>query len=131
MVTIDVIANDSDPDGTIDPTTVEVADDPDNGTALVDDTDGSIMYVPDPGFAGNDVFTYTVRDNEACVSNEASVTVTVQEVADERVEERLLDLLLPSGEERDGIPAAFVVSPRGEALDQRPAPDEEDEEALK
>jgi ATP-dependent HslUV protease ATP-binding subunit HslU len=55
----------------------------------------------------------------------------VQDMADERVEERLLDLLLPSGEEKGATPAAFVVSPRGEAQDRRPAPEQEDEEELK
>jgi ATP-dependent HslUV protease ATP-binding subunit HslU len=83
---------------------------------------------------------YVGRDVESIVRDLVDIAVNMargeredetQDLADERVEERLLDLLLPSGEERSGAPAAFVVSPRGEALDQRSAPDEEDEEALK
>jgi ATP-dependent HslUV protease ATP-binding subunit HslU len=83
---------------------------------------------------------YVGRDVESMVRDLVDIAVNmvrgeredeVQDLADERVEERLLDLLLPSSEERGAAPAAFVVSPRGEALDQRPAPEEEDEEALK
>lgn len=82
---------------------------------------------------------YVGRDVESMVRDLADIAVNmvrgeredeVQDMADERVEERLLDLLLPPPEERGAGPA-FVVSPRGEALDQRPAPEEEDEEALK
>ncbi|UCC82072.1 MAG: ATP-dependent protease ATPase subunit HslU [Gemmatimonadota bacterium] len=83
---------------------------------------------------------YVGRDVESMVRDLVDISVNmvrgeredeVQDVADERVEERLLDLLLPRGEEKSAAPAAFVVSPRGEALDQRPQPEEEDEEALK
>jgi ATP-dependent HslUV protease ATP-binding subunit HslU len=83
---------------------------------------------------------YVGRDVESMVRDLIDIAVNmvrgeredeVQDMADERVEERLLDMLLPSREEKGGAPAAFVVSPRGEALDQRPAAEEEDEEALK
>jgi ATP-dependent HslUV protease ATP-binding subunit HslU len=81
---------------------------------------------------------YVGRDVESIVRDLVDIAVNMvrgeredetQDLADERVEERLLDLLLPSGEERSGAPTAFVVSPRGEALDQRPAPDEDAREA--
>ncbi len=83
---------------------------------------------------------YVGRDVESMVRDLVDIAVNmvrgeredeVQDLAEERVEERLLDLLLPSGEEAAVAPAAFVVSPRGEALDQRPKPEEEDAEALK
>jgi ATP-dependent HslUV protease ATP-binding subunit HslU len=83
---------------------------------------------------------YVGRDVESMVRDLVDISVNmvrgeredeVQDMADERVEERLLDLLLPSSEDRGAAPPAFVVSPRGEALDQRPAPEEGDEEDLK
>ncbi|WKZ21454.1 MAG: Ig-like domain-containing protein [Candidatus Brocadiaceae baterium WH-1] len=75
-VNINVIANDTDPDGTIDPATVVIASNPSNGTA-VPNSDGTVTYTPDTGFVGADSFTYTVQDNEGAISNEATVTVTV------------------------------------------------------
>jgi ATP-dependent HslUV protease ATP-binding subunit HslU len=84
---------------------------------------------------------YVGRDVESMVRDLVDIAVNmvrgeredeVQDLAEERVEERLLDLLLPRGEETGAMPAAFVVSPRGDALDQRPQPEKEaDEEALK
>jgi ATP-dependent HslUV protease ATP-binding subunit HslU len=55
----------------------------------------------------------------------------VQELAEERVEDRLLDLLLPGSEDKPTLPAGFVVSGRGEAVDQRVDGAEEDEEEIK
>ncbi|MEE8521769.1 MAG: AAA family ATPase, partial [Gemmatimonadota bacterium] len=63
---------------------------------------------------------YVGRDVESMVRDLADTSVNmvrtereddVQEVADERVEERLLDLLLPVGDEEiEGTPPDFVVS---------------------
>lgn len=75
-VTIDVLANDTDADGTIDPTTV-VSANPTNGIVNVNATTGAITYTPIAGFIGTDTFTYTVKDNDGAISNEATVTVTV------------------------------------------------------
>ncbi|MEL7081549.1 MAG: Ig-like domain-containing protein [Pseudomonadota bacterium] len=75
-VTIDVLANDSDPDGTLDPNTVTVVSAPTNGTFNVN-ADGSITYTPNAGFQGSETFTYTVADNLGASSAEADVTVSV------------------------------------------------------
>jgi len=74
---IDVLANDADPDGMLDPATVTVTGNPGNGTATVN-LDGTITYKPNPGFTGNDTFTYTVTDDNGLTSNEATVQVTVE-----------------------------------------------------
>ncbi len=76
QVSIDVVSNDSDMDGTIDPATVVVVSTPANGTA-VSLGDGTISYTPYIGYTGQDAFTYTVDDNLGANSNEAMVTVTV------------------------------------------------------
>lgn len=73
--TIAVLDNDSDPDGNLDPSTLAVATQPTNGTVTVN-SDGTITYTPDPGFSGNDSFTYEVCDTTALCAT-ATVTVTV------------------------------------------------------
>ena len=76
-VTIAVLSNDEDPDGTLDPATVTVIDPPDNGLAVEKPLTGEIVYTPNPGFVGVDTFTYEVCDNDGLCSNEATVTVNV------------------------------------------------------
>ena len=76
-VTINVLANDTDPDGTLDPTTVTVGTGPSNGTTSVNPATGAVTYTPNASFFGNDTFTYTVKDNRGAISNAATVTVEV------------------------------------------------------
>ena len=75
-VIINVVANDIDPDGTIDPSSVAISDTAAYGAAI-SKGDGTVMYTPNTGFTGTDTFTYTVKDNDGATSNEATVTVTV------------------------------------------------------
>ncbi|MBL7472755.1 Ig-like domain-containing protein [Robertkochia sediminum] len=58
-VTIDVLANDSDPDGDV--LTVTNLTQPGNGV-IVNDGNGNITYTPNEGFSGSDAFTYTISD---------------------------------------------------------------------
>jgi len=76
-IEIAVLSNDTDSDGTLDGTTVAVATGPANGSTAVNSPGGSITYTPNGGFVGQDSFTYTVRDNEAALSNQATVSVNV------------------------------------------------------
>ena len=78
-VTVDVLANDVDADGFLEPNTVIVTSGPDNGTAVVNGGDGTITYSPQGAFSGIDMFTYTVEDDSGAGSNEAVVTVTVSD----------------------------------------------------
>ncbi len=80
-ITIDVAVNDMDSDGTVDPTTVTIVDNPSNGS-LVNNGDGTITYTPNTNFAGSDSFTYTVRDDQGAVSNTALVIVIVTDIND-------------------------------------------------
>lgn len=75
--TIDVIANDTDSDGTLDPTTVTIVDQPLHGTVTVNATTGVVTYKPAAGYVGADTFTYTVKDNDGNVSTPATVTLDV------------------------------------------------------
>ena len=81
QVTINVVSNDTDSDGTINPATVVVASIPANGTAVAQ-SNGTVVYTPNAGYTGKDTFTYTVKDNLGGISNAATVTVTVGFVID-------------------------------------------------
>jgi Bacterial Ig domain len=71
-VTINVLANDSDPNG--DPLTVTSVTDPPNGS-VVNNGDGTVTYTPDcPVVLGNDTFMYTIDDGNGGTDT-AMVTV--------------------------------------------------------
>ncbi|MCA1684256.1 MAG: cadherin-like domain-containing protein, partial [Actinobacteria bacterium] len=70
-----VLGNDSDPDG--DPVVADSASDPFGGSVVLN-ADGSFIYTPDPGFSGNDRFTYFARDGKGGFDR-ATVTVAVAE----------------------------------------------------
>jgi hypothetical protein len=77
-IDVDVLANDSDPDG--DPLAVTSTTDPANGTASVN-ADGTVRYTPDPDFSGDDGFDYTVQDGQGG-SDLVAVTVHVTPAGD-------------------------------------------------
>ncbi|MEF8879043.1 MAG: PQQ-binding-like beta-propeller repeat protein [Candidatus Thermoplasmatota archaeon] len=74
---IDVLANDSDTGGTLDPSTVQVTSDPSHGNTSVNYSTGEIEYTPDSNYVGTDSFTYTVDDDNGETSNLATVTIDV------------------------------------------------------
>jgi ATP-dependent HslUV protease ATP-binding subunit HslU len=83
---------------------------------------------------------YVGRDVESIVRDLADISINmvrteredeVQEAAEERVEERLLDLLLPTSEDSAAPLPGFVVSTGGEAVDQRTEAQDPDEDELK
>jgi hypothetical protein len=61
-VTINVLANDSDPDG--DTLTVTGVSQPQFGTATVSGNGQSVTYTPNADFVGDDQFTYVVSDGK-------------------------------------------------------------------
>lgn len=77
-VTVDVLANDTDPDGVIDSTTVAVDTPPVHGTIVsIDAVTGAIRYAHDGSFADADSFTYSVRDDSGNLSAPATVRLLV------------------------------------------------------
>jgi len=76
-VNIDVLPNDSDPDG--DNLTVQSVTQPDNGSVINNGTD--ILYTPNADFNGVDIFTYTISDGSGETAT-ATVAVTVAAVND-------------------------------------------------
>ncbi|MDZ7267823.1 MAG: tandem-95 repeat protein [candidate division KSB1 bacterium] len=76
-VAIEVLGNDSDADGSLNPASVTVATTPGHGTTAIDSATGTITYSPHADYFGPDSFTYTVKDNDGATSNRATVSVTV------------------------------------------------------
>ncbi|MBB4107401.1 Ig-like domain-containing protein, partial [Pedobacter zeae] len=74
-VTINVLANDDPGNSTLDQLTVEIMIQPKHGKVTVN-IDGTITYTPDPGYTGNDTFSYRVRDAFGYYTNVAAVTLT-------------------------------------------------------
>ena len=74
---IDVLATDTDADGTLNPSTVAIVDGPDHGSVTIDTATGKITYTPTTNYAGADSFTYTVKDDDGVISNEATVNIGV------------------------------------------------------
>ena len=81
VIDIPVTDNDTDVDGTVDGTTLEVVDDPANGATAIVNLDGTITFTPPDDTSGLFTFTYTVNDNSdpALVSLPATVTVLVND----------------------------------------------------
>jgi len=72
-VQIDVLANDSDPDGQ----GIFLADWTQGTDGSVDVIDAIVTYTPNEGFSGEDTFEYTVSDGE--LTTTATVTIIVEE----------------------------------------------------
>ena len=76
-INIDVLENDNDIDGALDPNSVMIITGPSNGDASVN-VDGSILYEPDDDFFGQDEFVYIVCDNgNPPICDTATVEVSV------------------------------------------------------
>jgi uncharacterized repeat protein (TIGR01451 family) len=84
-VRIPLLANDTDPNANLDPTSVTVVNQPAHGTVTIDPVTGEASYTPTAGFTGVDTFTYRVCDKGLVAANSAeaplcriaTVTITV------------------------------------------------------
>ena len=105
-----VLGNDSDANG--DSLTATLVSDVSNGT-LVLDADGSFSYEPDPGFAGDDTFTYKASDG---TDDSNTVTVTIHVADTEGPEISLLlakDLLWPPNHNLIQVGLSYTTSDNG------------------
>jgi FtsP/CotA-like multicopper oxidase with cupredoxin domain len=73
---IQILANDTDADGDLDPSSVQITQIPGHGTVEVL-ADGSVRYSTSIGINTSDTFNYTVSDAAGHVSNIATVGVTI------------------------------------------------------
>jgi ELWxxDGT repeat protein len=75
-IVLSLTSNDADADGAINSNSLRLASQPANGTATAN-ANGTVRYVPNPGFSGTDSFRYRVSDEFGIESNEAIVTINV------------------------------------------------------
>ncbi|MCK5584514.1 tandem-95 repeat protein, partial [Candidatus Bipolaricaulota bacterium] len=118
-VLIDVLSNDSDPDG--DDLVVQSVTQPENGSVVNNGLD--VVYTPDPEFNGVDSFTYTLSDGNGETAI-ATVTVAVAAVNDPPVAQddaaitgedtavTILVLLNDSDPENDVLSVESISQPR-------------------
>lgn len=80
-VTIDILNNDSDPDGFVDLGSVTIKSQPLHGTLTYNAITGKVIYTPFTGYIGPDTFTYTVKDYIGLESNVATVSISVSPIS--------------------------------------------------
>jgi len=73
---INLVTNDTDSDGTIDPTTIIITTPPGHGTLELH-PDGTVTYTHDGSATTSDTFSYTIRDNLGLTSNITTVEITI------------------------------------------------------
>jgi len=80
-IKLNVLANDSDPNGNIDITSLTIISAPDNGGTALPQADGTIIYFPNGSFLGIEQFIYEVCDlsTPTPLCSQATVTISVIE----------------------------------------------------
>ena len=81
---IDVLANDTDVDNSMNTANLIVVSTPANGDVVIE-PNGTISYSPVKDFTGEDSFTYQVEDAAGAKSNVATVTISVLPINDRPV----------------------------------------------
>ncbi len=123
---INILGNDSDVDGTLNPASVTIVGAASNGTVIVNATTGRVSYTPAANFNGSDSFTYTVNDDLGLTSNLATVTVSISAVNDAPLadpqsvttaEDTALPITLTASDaENDPLTFSVVTSPANGSL---------------
>jgi large repetitive protein len=83
-VEIDVADNDVSVGGNLDLDSIEITEEPENGTVTVND-DGTVTYTHDDSATTSDSFSYTIKNANGTTSNEATVTITIDDDGGENV----------------------------------------------
>jgi CshA-type fibril repeat protein len=125
-ITFTIINNDSDPDGVVDPSTVDLdpstpGEDktltvPGEGTYEVDD-EGNVTFTPEAGFTGETTpVPYTVKDDNGLVSNPANITVTVEEGANNPPVADVQEVVVPEGQQDTPLNVTLPTDLDGDPL---------------
>ncbi len=77
--------NDTDTDGRIASDSIELVKQPQSGTVKIN-ADGTVLYSHTGTVAGNDSFSYRMKDNDGAWSNEATVNISIKQKVDIPVE---------------------------------------------
>ncbi|WP_333809764.1 beta strand repeat-containing protein, partial [Flavobacterium sp.] len=131
---ISVLSGATDADGTINISSLTISQPPTNGVAYVN-SNGTVTYVPNPGFEGSDVFKYKVYDTGcpgaptfsegtitinvfsafyACVSSVSTVTVPFNPEADNYIWTLPSGATILSGNNTNSIQVNWSGVPAGE-----------------
>jgi LPXTG-motif cell wall-anchored protein len=77
-VDVDLLANDSATDGTLDAASVNVTVQPSHGSVTIDPATGKATYTPNAGYSGTDTFTYEVCEvDHPSICDTAVATITI------------------------------------------------------
>ncbi|MEM7508186.1 MAG: Ig-like domain-containing protein, partial [Pseudomonadota bacterium] len=115
-IILDVLANDSDADGTIDPDSLTLITQPLSGSATILG-DNTVSFTPGAGFEGIVTFQYTIQDDDGAVSVPATVTVEVGNAAGNVP--LPVDDVFSTVEDAIAVPLAVTlndVDPQGDAI---------------
>ncbi|WKE65934.1 Ig-like domain-containing protein [Gallaecimonas kandeliae] len=113
---IDVLANDSDHDGSLDVNSLAVTSQPAHGSVVLES--GKLKYSPATDFHGSDSFAYQVADNQGALSNEAQVSVRVLQTDQapvisgspaSSVQQDASYSFVPSASDADNDPLSFSI----------------------
>jgi len=90
---INVLANDTDPDGNqhLVPSSVTIVSQPQHGQVQVNHGTGQVTYTANAGFFGTDTFRYTVMDDNGATSAPGTVTVVGFSAAPGRANDDVTD----------------------------------------
>ncbi len=83
-ISINVVSNDSD-DGSLDLSTITITQTPSNAFSLIDNYDGTLTYTHDGTDSISDSFKYTIKDNDGVTSNEATVSISIDELPQDTI----------------------------------------------
>jgi large repetitive protein len=75
-VTLDVLANDRDPDGTLNPSSLLIVQAPKHGQVSLN-PNGTVTYKPAADYLGSDQFAYLIQDNSGVYSTPAVVNINI------------------------------------------------------
>lgn len=84
-VVIDILANDDPVNSSFDKGSIVIVQQPRNGTVRIN-TNGTVTFTPAPGYTGEDLFSYVVKDLDGYQTNVAIVTINAA----------FLDLIIPN-----------------------------------
>ncbi len=110
-INVDVLSNDTPLQGQLDLSTLTIVSGPSNGQANPQ-PDGTITYIPDPGFFGTDSFEYTISDTAGNVSAATRVNVRAVESG---LENPLLFGDVNANGEVTALDALLVINRLGES----------------
>jgi hypothetical protein len=76
-LTLDVFANDYDPDGELVLELTQIPVSPQHGTVALNKTTGMLVYTPQANYVGSDAFEYAVVDDGGLTSPQVRVSLTI------------------------------------------------------